>query len=174
VLVPDITAAAETRWPAFAGAISDTPVRAMYVFPLRVGARGLGVLNVYRDIPGVLDLVGLAAGLRAADMLVLALLDDGLEETTLMGTDEGNPGHGGEATNDVRGDGTDIHYGGWSEATYHAEVHQATGMITAQAGIDAAAALARLRAASFAGNTSIEELALDVLARRVRFEPDGA
>ncbi len=55
---------------------------------------------------------------------------------------------------------------------HRAEVHQATGMITEQAGVSAAEALARLRAAAFAAERPIEDLALDVLARRYRFEPD--
>lgn len=55
---------------------------------------------------------------------------------------------------------------------HHREVHQAVGMITVQAGVNAADALARLSAAAFAAERPIEELALDVLARRYRFGPD--
>lgn len=152
VLVADVAAAEELRWPAFTTAIGDAPVRGMYVFPLRVGARHLGVLNVYRDRPGVLGPVELAAALRATDSVVLALLESGTEESALMGTAP----HGA------------------APRPYRAEVHQATGMITEQAGIDAASALARLRAAAFAAGRSIDELAQDVVTRRVRFEPDRA
>lgn len=115
-----------------------------------MGARCLGVLNVYRDRPGVLHSVELAAALRATDSAVLALLECGMEEDTSVGTDADTP------------------------HTYRAEVHQATGMITEQAGIDAASALARLRAAAFATGRPVDEVALDVVNRRVRFEPNGS
>ncbi|GAA4544909.1 hypothetical protein [Pseudonocardia xishanensis] len=49
----------------------------------------------------------------------------------------------------------------------HRDVHQATGVITEQGGIGAAAALAWLRAVAFGSG---RELA-DVLARRLRFHP---
>lgn len=170
VLVRDIAAARETRWPAFAVAMSENSrARAICVFPLRVGARRLGVLNVYRDSPGVLESVELAAALRATDSVVLALLER-IEESVPMSSEIpiGDINDGGR-----RADRRNGH--GWlgTDVLYRAEVHQATGMITEQAGIDAAAALARLRAAAFASGRPIEDLALDVLARRVRFEPDG-
>ena len=49
-------------------------------------------------------------------------------------------------------------------------IHQATGMIAAQLDDTIANALARLRAAAFAGGRSIYDVAQDVVERRVRFD----
>ena len=42
------------RWLAFSGAAVDAGVRAVFGFPLQVGAVRLGALNLYRDRPGAL------------------------------------------------------------------------------------------------------------------------
>ena len=45
-------------------------------------------------------------------------------------------------------------------------------MITVQLGVTAAVALARLRAFAFAHDRRLRDVALDVVARRLRFHPD--
>jgi hypothetical protein len=152
VLVTDIAAADETRWPVFAATIAATGARGMYAVPLKVGVQLLGVLDLYRATPGELGSAELSAILRAADLVVLTLLGSGSEEARMGHADEYDP---------------------LADTTLQrAEVHQATGMITAQLGVGAAEAFARLRAAAFAAGRPIEELAADVLARRFRFAPD--
>jgi hypothetical protein len=54
----------------------------------------------------------------------------------------------------------------------HPEVHQATGMLIVQLGVDAATALVRLRAYAYAHDRRLSEVAGDVVARRLRFAPD--
>ncbi len=154
VLVPDIAAPHEARWPMFAAAAAETGARGMYVFPLQAGASRLGVLDCYRDRPGPLDDRELAGALLAADAAMWALLDH------LDGRVGGN-GHG-------RSGGYD------GSALAHAEVHQATGMLMAQAGTTAPAALAALRAAAFTEDRGIAEVAADVVTRRRRLDPDGS
>ena len=52
------------------------------------------------------------------------------------------------------------------------QVHQATGMILVQLGVDAGAAFARLRAHAYAEGRRLGDVARDVVERRLRFEPD--
>lgn len=56
--------------------------------------------------------------------------------------------------------------GEWTE---RAEVHQATGMVTAQLKISPEDALALLRAHAFSQNVDLHVLAIDVVARRIDF-----
>jgi hypothetical protein len=53
--------------------------------------------------------------------------------------------------------------------TSSAAVHQATGMIMAQRGIDVASAFATLRARAFSTDRTVAEVARDVVERRLRF-----
>jgi AmiR/NasT family two-component response regulator len=49
-------------------------------------------------------------------------------------------------------------------------VHQASGMVSVQASIDVAEALVRLRAYAFATDRRLDDVAEDVVGRRLRFE----
>ncbi len=154
-LVADLDAAeCVVRWPAFAPAAVLAGVRAMFALPLRVGAIRLGVLDLYRARPG--DLAGgqLADALLLADMACALLLD-------------------GAASDGAASDGSAA-AGRWPEraSLAHPEVHQATGMVTVQLGVSAAVALIRLRAYAYAHDRRLREVAADVVARRLRFDPD--
>lgn len=65
------------RWPTFMAAVADAGVRAVFAFPLRIGAIGLGALDMYRNRPGALDDDELASALLGAEAAAVALL--GLE-----------------------------------------------------------------------------------------------
>jgi hypothetical protein len=54
-----------------------------------------------------------------------------------------------------------------------AVVHQATGMLLVQLGVDAQTALLRLRAHAYAEGRPLREVAADVVERRLRLERDG-
>jgi hypothetical protein len=154
VLVPDIAEPGEGRWPMFTAAAVETGARGMFVFPLRAGASRLGVLDCYRDTPGHLDDTELAGALLAADAAMWALLDR-LDHRAGEAGRSPSPWYDGSAL-------------------ARAEVHQATGMLMAQAGTAAPTALAALRAAAFLGDRGITEIAADVVARRLRLDPDGS
>src|SRR5690242_20619894 len=49
VLVADLGDGAVRRWPAYSSAAQELGVRAVFAFPLQVGAARLGVLDVYRS-----------------------------------------------------------------------------------------------------------------------------
>jgi GAF domain-containing protein len=123
-------------------------VEAMFAFPLRVGAISVGVLDLYRDQPGELSTEELAGALMAADAAALALLHLDVEGADAFADDHD------------------------SRASYQLQVHQATGMVTAQTGVTVDQAFLMLRARAFADGRPLAELATDVVARRVRFDTE--
>ncbi|WP_217695908.1 GAF domain-containing protein [Pseudonocardia sp. Ae263_Ps1] len=165
VLVSDTTDPSDRRWPLFTAAAVETGARAMFVFPLQIGAARVGVLDCYRTEAGPLSSAELAGALRAADVAVWTLID--------------RMDWAGPAADDLPGgppgSGTPVLGGGLAAAAPpRAEVHQATGMLVAQARVSAPVALARLRAAAFATELSLGQVAAEVVARRLRLTPDGA
>ncbi|MGN6129265.1 MAG: GAF and ANTAR domain-containing protein [Nocardioidaceae bacterium] len=80
VLIPDLEeSVAATRWPAFRAEVIEAGVRAMFAFPVRIGAIELGVVDMYRRRPGGLSPGDLAAALSVVDAVALTLLDtDGI------------------------------------------------------------------------------------------------
>lgn len=142
VLQPDLARTAPLRWPAFAGGALDAGIRAVFAFPLRVGAIRVGVLDLYRDTAGALSPEELTEALCFADAATLVLLHAQSEFPEL----------GAMAAVDDR-----------------AEVHQATGVVSVQASVGLAEALVLLRARAFAEGRDLNDLARDVLAGAVEF-----
>jgi hypothetical protein len=147
VLLPDLADAdvAVERWPAFMDGAASAGVRAVFAFPLRVGAISVGVIDLYRDSPGELSAVELPAALLAADAAALALLYLDVDGA------------------DAYGDDPD------SRASFQLQVHQATGMVMIQAGVTIDQAFLLLRARAFADAQPLAALATDVVAKHVRF-----
>jgi len=137
----------QERWPVFVPAAIDAGMHAAFALPLQVGGIHLGVLDLYRAHAGVLDPDQLADALLLADTACALLLDVGTTWTAGQ------------------------HPAG--AALQHPEVHQATGMIIAQAGVSAAVALIRLRAYAYANDQRLRDVAASVVARRLRFHPDA-
>ena len=82
VLVPDLAApwpgsGVAERWPAFLAEALGLGVRAVFAFPLRIGPRSLGALDLYRGAAGPLDDRDVARSLATADTIALALLEGG-------------------------------------------------------------------------------------------------
>lgn len=142
---PDV---AVERWPAFMEGAATAGVEAVFAFPLRVGAISVGVLDLYRDQPGELSTEELAGALVAADAAALALLHLDVDAADAFADDHD------------------------SRASYQLQVHQATGMVTAQTGVTVDQAFLMLRARAFADGRPLAELATDVVARRVRFDTE--
>ncbi|MFC4999445.1 GAF and ANTAR domain-containing protein [Dactylosporangium cerinum] len=149
VLVPDLTDGGAHRWPAYTSAAHDGGVRAVFAFPLQVGAARLGVLDVFRTRAGLLSSVELRQAFAFADLAVRTLLD---------GQDDAIEG--------AAADGLD-------EAIGHsAELFQAQGMVMVQLGVSLAEALVRIRAYTYAENRRLNDVAGDIVSRRLRFDPD--
>jgi len=136
------------RWPAFMRGATTAGVRAVFAFPLRIGAINVGALDLYRDTPGELTREQLPAALMAADAAAVALL------------------HLSTARDDTFADDYD------ARSTYQLQVHQATGMVQVQLGISTEEAFLMLRARAFASDRSLNDVATDVVERRLRFSQE--
>jgi hypothetical protein len=136
------------RWPAHARAALAAGVRAVFVFPLRMGGISLGALELSRRTVGMLTHEELEDALVVADIATVVVLD--LQAQVPPGRDSEL---GLLAQVDVR----------------HTHVHQATGMISAQLGVTVADAMAKLRTNAFGSDRSIYEVAHDVVGGRLRF-----
>ncbi|WP_369831817.1 GAF and ANTAR domain-containing protein [Mycobacterium sp. E796] len=153
-LVGDLAAPiSNRRWPMFAPEAGRLGVCAMYSLPLALGAIRVGVLDLYQDTPGHLDESQLMDALIYADTALLLVLDV----------------QSGIATS-ADGDGPD----GLGPVLWHAEVHQAAGMISVQLGVSALDALVRLRAYAYSHDRPLTDVARAVVERRLRFHPDDA
>jgi GAF domain len=149
VLAADLAAPeAQRRWTAFAPAAAGLGMRGMFAFPVAVGASLIGVLDVYRTRPGPLEAEELAQGLVFADVALVLALD---ERTGI--------GSGVDGVADA------------AASTRTAQVHQATGMVSARLDVSMPDALAILRARAYARGQRLTDLAADVLARQVRLDP---
>lgn len=146
VLEPDLDHPTTSRWPAFTGPALDAGVRAIFGFPLGVGAARLGALNLYAERPGPLS------DDQHADALVMAEI----AAEALLAMQAAEPS-GVLAAELERG------------SNFQYVVHQAAGMVSAQLEVSVAQALVRLRAYAFANHRLIGEVAADVVARRLRF-----
>ncbi|MGN9812590.1 GAF and ANTAR domain-containing protein [Micromonospora sp. BQ11] len=149
VLVPDLADGAMSRWPGYAPAVYERGMRAVFAFPLQIGAARLGALDVFRLEPGPLSGEQFREALTFADLAVTALLD---------GQAQAAPGSVADGLDEVMGQ--------------RAELFQAQGMVSVQLGMSLADALARLRAHAYAENQPLGEVARDVVARTLRFDSD--
>jgi len=145
------------RWPAFTAEARSTGATAVFVFPLMIGAIRSGIIGLYRSSPGPLSSQQLGDCLLLADTATVLLLES-LD--------------GGTAAADGNGHGT--RPGGQSPglAVHRVEIDQATGMLTEQLGVTAAEAFARLRAYAYARDRRLADVAGDIVARRLRLDPD--
>jgi hypothetical protein len=145
VLVSDLADPAEgigDRWPHFRDEASRLGVRAVFAFPIRIGAIGLGTLDLFRLSTGPLADRELSHALLAVDALGHALLDFDAYE---FGNDLLSP---------------------------QMVVHQAAGMVMVQLETTIEHAMLRLRATAYGEAVSINTLAADVVSGRRHFTED--
>jgi hypothetical protein len=147
VLEPDLADPHTVRWHAFTGPALDAGVRAVFGFPLHLGAVRLGALNLYCDRPGALT------DLQHSEALVVA---DVATQTVLLLQAGAPPG---ELAAELQA-GADFQY----------VVHQASGMVAAQIGVSVGHALIRLRAYAFGNDRPLTDVAGAVVARTLRFD----
>lgn len=149
VLVDDLSTPGHApRWPLFAAEAAQRGVCAVLALPVQAGAVRLGVLDCYRDRPGLPEPDALAEALIYADAVLMLALDQ--------------RGGVSVALAELLDTGFAIH---------RARVHQAAGMVSVQLAVTVAEALTRLRAHAFASHQPLAQVAADVLARRLRFTP---
>ncbi|HUP70079.1 MAG TPA: GAF and ANTAR domain-containing protein [Acidimicrobiales bacterium] len=147
VLEPDLAEPVTPRWLGFTGPAVEAGARAVFGFPLQLGAVRLGALNLYRTEPGPLT------DDQHADALVLA--DIAARALVVLQADA-PPGQLAASIEE----GSDFQH----------VVHQASGMVSAQLEVTVGQALIRLRAHAFGNDRPLVEVARDVVARRLRFD----
>lgn len=143
VLVPNLAEAAGRSWPVFATQIAAEPVGAIFAFPLAHGAARVGAIDMYRCEPGWLRPDEIATAMQLADIATTAML--------------GSHALGGPGLADWIG----------KPSTRRETVHQATGMLIAAHHISAEHALARLRGYAFAAGRLLDDVAVDLVTRRL-------
>ncbi len=147
VIEPDLAKPTTPRWPAFTEPAVGAGIRAIFGFPMTVGAVRLGALDLWGDAPGPLS------DDQHADALVMA---DIAAEAVLAMQAQGSAGV--LAAELEKG------------SNFQYVVQQAAGMVSAQLEVSVAQALVRLRARAFADRRLVAEVAADVVARRLRFD----
>ncbi|MFJ3223792.1 GAF domain-containing protein [Streptomyces sp. NPDC086783] len=146
VRVPDLTLVRDGRWPALAMEVPGQTARAVFCFPLRIGAIVLGVLTLVRRAPGQLTRGQADDALALTFALTMRLMDRGPPGLTLSGEPDGPP-------------------------LLNAVVHQATGMASVQLAVSLADALLCLRAHAYGSGRTLTDTAHDIVARRLRLAP---
>ncbi len=147
IIESDLVAHPPAGWIGFTDLLVEDGIRAIFAFPLQIGAARIGTLTLYEDQPGRLGDDLYADTLVMADVVTLAFLamQSGLRDSPLV-------------------------RGASDEDAYRAEVHQASGMISVQLDINVGEALVRLRARAATEDTALTELAAAVISRDIRFE----
>ena len=146
VLVPALGESSPARWPIFSAAARELGVRAVFAFPMFVGAITVGVVGLHALRKGNLNSneVEVATQLtqritpRAVHLALRSAQSDGLGDVP-------------------------------AAPAMRREVHQATGMILAQLGVSATEAFVRLRAYAFSNSRTVHEVARAVVARELDF-----
>jgi AmiR/NasT family two-component response regulator len=118
----------------------------VFGFPLRVGSARLGVLNLYQDRPDSFSIEQHADALVVAQIIAHWVIDTQASASP-------------ETIERLLESGADFHF----------VVHNAAGMISVQLGVSITEALIRLRATAFAKNRRVDQVAADVVSRRMRF-----
>jgi hypothetical protein len=154
VLQPDLGDDSLTSWPAFTNAVRAENIGAVFAFPLVFGPLDIGAVDLYSVDPVTLTREQQRQTLALSAIVSRILLRHALRESD-----------------------------GHSEPSMFSRrlVHQATGMVLAQMGVSADDAHLLIQARAFAEGRTMQQVATDVVDRRIRFtnasedaNPDGA
>jgi hypothetical protein len=148
VLADDLGAAdAVRRWPRFAPQAHSEGVGAAFAFPVVIAGIPLAVLDLCRDRPGALSAADHELAVTYAAAAAVLLVDDA------------HRGPDGAGSGAAVGDQA-------------ARTQQATGVVMGRTGIDATAALHRLRRHALTHQVPLGDVVDDVLTGRLRLDPD--
>lgn len=142
--------AAGRRWPAFAAAATERGFCGVFAFPVAAGAAKVGVLTVYREQPGRLRGDQVANALVFADAVFVLALDQ---------------------RQGISADLDEVIDAAFTAR--RAEVHQAAGRLASQHRISVTDALARLRAHAYSSGSSLQTVAVDIMAGRLQLDSDA-
>lgn len=153
-LIGDIADAPSDSWPTFAAEVASLEVSAMFSIPMMLGAAVVGVVDLSRRRSGHLETAELHHVMTLTRMVASTAVRHATTAARVHVTaTAGRPSR-------------------WPPEMRR-EVHQATGMLVAQLDISATDAFAVLRAYSFAHDRSLEDVADDIVNRRVDLSTAG-
>lgn len=138
-------AAPRTRWPRFVELALSCGLRAVFAYPVRWDTQPVGVLSLYRAVPGPLRATDDERARRYADAAAILLLDD-LDLSSARPVAMALPADTGE-------------------------VQQAIGVVMEYAGVDAATALHRLRVYARSSGRPMRDVIAEVRACQLPFDP---
>lgn len=141
VLKPNFAARTGTTWPAFSNAIQSENIGALFAFPLVFGPLAIGAVDLYSLEPVALSVDQQQQTVALSSIVSRILLRHALKPS----------------------DSTD------TTMFSRRLIHQATGMVLVQLGISADDAHLIIQARAFSENRSMQEIASDVVERRIRF-----
>lgn len=134
-------------YPVIGSQLTRLGVRALFAFPLTMGLATVGVVGLYRTNAGALNSDALGVALGLARWATVPAVRQALNE----------------ASSDCELDDTSISPG------IRREVHQATGMLSAQLDVTTSEAFARLRAYSISSERAITAMAQDIISGEIDF-----
>lgn len=136
-----------SAWPSLSSAIASSGIHSVFAFPLIVGALGIGAVDLYLDTPEPLTAADIGHAETLAGIAAMQVLNQAIERRP-----DADGGHVTESPYSRR------------------EVHQATGMVIAQAKVSPADALLLIRARAFAEGLPVREIATRIINRKITFE----
>lgn len=139
-----------TQWPAYAPAARECGMRAVFAFPLQIGALRIGAMDIYSNRRGALSVAALNEAFAFAEIALLTVLD---------GQDQAPAGEAAAVLQDG--------------LSARAELHQAQGLLSAHLRVDLAEAMIQLRAYAFSHDRPLLDVARDVVGRKLDLTPDG-
>lgn len=135
------------RWPFYSPGATDLGVRAVFGFPIQIGASVFGALSLYRDSTGPLSEKQSSDAYLMATIIGRAVL--AMQASALSGT----------ISDELQG-----------RAALDFSFHQAAGMLSVQAELSVKDALVMLRSHAFVLDLSPSELAQRVIEGETRFD----
>ena len=148
--VSDLMGDEGQRWTFYSPEALELGVRAVFGFPIHIGAVVFGALSLYRDRTGPLSEEQSSSAYLMASVIGRSVLvmQAGVPQGTIA--------------NELQG-----------QSTFDFSVHQASGMLSVQAKLSVKDALIMLRSHAFALDMSLSELAHRIINRGTRFDPQS-
>lgn len=144
VLVGDLGGPQGDVWPGYAPAGQTAGIRAVFAFPLQVGASRFGVLSMFVDEPRNLDGDEVSQCLALSELATEVLLDSSAASSD------------GEIDPDLK-----------SALGFRSEIYQAQGMVMVDLGLGLPEALAVMRAHAFADGRKLIDVSIDIVEGRL-------
>lgn len=145
--VSDLLGDEGLRWTFYSPEAVELGARAVFGFPIQIGAVVFGALSLYRDSTGPLSEKQSSSAYLMSSVIGRAVL--------VM--QAGAPG--GAIADELQG-----------QSTFDFSVHQAAGMLSVQAKVSVKDALVMLRSHAYVVNLSPSELARRIIDRETRFD----